>query len=1133
MRHYFDTVFNTSGGPVEGVKVRLTDAGGNAVPIFSDDGGTRLAGDTAISNARGLFEFYVPFATYNLNYYSPSEALLQVIPNVYMGSDATDALLTARDDAAAAASAALISEQRSALSQIATAEDVVATTADVVLTHADATATAADRVYVAASLEAERAAQATATMLAGVTHIYADHAEAYADRAGIATGANVLVLADEGRHGFRGLYRKQGDGSIAFLAYVYNQTGVVITAIAPPAAGGVVPSDTPTIEGYTSGISQVNIYVDNVFATSVFSDLNGFWQATLPNHTDGAVSIVAVAFPATAPEVVTIAELQAFAYEAETTALVAAFTTPPTKRRKDTINWAIKTLKARGVWSKIIGLWRVGQDSQSSLINWKTPGTYNLVASSGGLPTFLPNVGFANFSVTKYLKTGITLDTIDPGDCYLGYFPISAGGLNGCGALDAAGKGLALQGRLPADLMPYGAAGGARVQLDSTASAWLNNRWCAVGRLPSDSGNVRVYRTATNMKSTANAAAGGVGSLGAVEITFGVLNNNGTLQIDAGEKAWVIAKGLTDAEQTVLAGVMQAIDYDFQFGELDCYEAGSLPTSGTYDVIVYGCTSAGCMAAYEAKRQGLSVAMVGGWRDHRGNFGGMSAGGLGATDWFAARSTIGGLPGWLQNQVSASLAMECEKFRYKLTGMFDPRITGGLDIPVYWSTGVVSAKTAAAPNGRSLTSFITADGRTFTANVSFIDASYESDLLRVSGITLVYGREAATGSTSESRNGWAGLTSDTTSQYRGHQVGAPMNVDPWIVPGDPTSGLLPYIESDIAAVGLPVGAADGRTQGYNFRISASDGPASKQPFSTMPAPPGYDPANFEALSRWLGQDPLIAVADLFNPVVTGPDGLRDWNNHNGISTDMPGSGTRYQQAATYAEREIVWKEAENYVRGIIYHVASSTDPRVTGSVVHGELANTYGFHTLQFVHPHPNDDFNWMPQLYIRTMYRMLGDYVHTGDDVLAADGTVPRSTKTIAIGAYYMDTHMQHQYADNSTGTWRIWKEGNVDVGIDWAVNVDKITPFPMEVLFPKRQEMQNLISAWGISGTQQAMSVFRMEFTAMLAGQAAGIIAKEHSLLAAGTPVQDVSYASVRARLLASPSLVGEVAPILPQVN
>ena len=93
MRHYFDTVFNTSGGPVQGVKVRLTDAAGNAVPIFSDDGGTPLADDTAISNARGLFEFYVPFATYNLNYYSPSETLLQVIPNVYMGSDATDALI--------------------------------------------------------------------------------------------------------------------------------------------------------------------------------------------------------------------------------------------------------------------------------------------------------------------------------------------------------------------------------------------------------------------------------------------------------------------------------------------------------------------------------------------------------------------------------------------------------------------------------------------------------------------------------------------------------------------------------------------------------------------------------------------------------------------------------------------------------------------------------------------------------------------------------------------------------------------------------------------------------------------------------------------------------------------------------
>jgi hypothetical protein len=57
-----------------------------------------------------------------------------------------------------------------------------------------------------------------------------------------------------------------------------------------------------------------------------------------------------------------------------------------------------------------------------------------------------------------------------------------------------------------------------------------------------------------------------------------------------------------------------------------------------HDVVVYGCTSAGIMAAVQTRRMGCSVVVVG--RDR--HLGGLSAGGLGWTD-SGKKGVIGGL----------------------------------------------------------------------------------------------------------------------------------------------------------------------------------------------------------------------------------------------------------------------------------------------------------------------------------------------------------------------------------------------------------------------------------------------------------------------------------------------------------
>ena len=81
----------------------------------------------------------------------------------------------------------------------------------------------------------------------------------------------------------------------------------------------------------------------------------------------------------------------------------------------------------------------------------------------------------------------------------------------------------------------------------------------------------------------------------------------------------------------------------------------------------------------------------------------------------------------------------------------------------------------------------------------------------------------------------------------------PKTVDPWVVPGDPASGLLPGIHR----IGLPEpGSADALTQAYNFRICLTKDPAKRIPLAK---PEGYDPARFELLGRLVEAWPDILL----------------------------------------------------------------------------------------------------------------------------------------------------------------------------------------------------------------------------------------------------------------------------------
>lgn len=96
-------------------------------------------------------------------------------------------------------------------------------------------------------------------------------------------------------------------------------------------------------------------------------------------------------------------------YQAETEAIAAAFTTPPTTARKDLIDAAVVALKSAGVWTKLDALYAfAAADSQAALINWKAPGTFNCTEVNA--PVFTADQGFTGAS-TKYLDSGFNPTT--------------------------------------------------------------------------------------------------------------------------------------------------------------------------------------------------------------------------------------------------------------------------------------------------------------------------------------------------------------------------------------------------------------------------------------------------------------------------------------------------------------------------------------------------------------------------------------------------------------------------------------------------------------------------------------------------------------------------------------------------
>ena len=142
---------------------------------------------------------------------------------------------------------------------------------------------------------------------------------------------------------------------------------------------------------------------------------------------------------------------------------------------------------------------------------------------------------------------------------------------------------------------------------------------------------------------------------------------------------------------------------------------------------------------------------------------------------------------------------------------------------------------------------------------------------------------------------------DGVLHHRHHFGALKTTISPYIVPGDPSSGVLPRISTTPPG---EFGQADKRIQAYCYRYCVTDHPDNRIPF---PKPDGYDPKQVRAPVR-IYDVGWRETFEKFDPI---PNRKTDSNNHGPFSTDNIGFNYDYPEASYDRRREIL-KEHETH-----------------------------------------------------------------------------------------------------------------------------------------------------------------------------------------------------------------------------
>lgn len=596
--------------------------------------------------------------------------------------------------------------------------------------------------------------------------------------------------------------------------------------------------------------------------------------------------------------------------------------------------------------------------------------------------------------------------------------------------------------------------------------------------------------------------------------------------------------------------------------EIDKYHSDATP----YDVVVFGGTPSGVIAAVSAAKRGHSVLLI----EPSATIGGMVSGGLSVTD-IGEPSVVGGLTGYFYNvlvpQLTKDERPDCFKGQPCLKKYaVAPHIGLKAFQTMLQNAGVaISLKTnllAVSKDRNSIRSIqIQSSGKNPTvvdAKV-FIDSSYEGDLMAMAKVSYAWGRE-----------GRQTYNEPDAGIQAPRKIG-PASFNPFI-DGDPGKGYLSFQfsipPSDPAAL---VGKADQGVMAYNYRICVTNDPKLFLEGEHFPTYPGlaFDPRDFDAFvqrhyglvkeaatpkiarlkSEWMTKnyphgstaeaearwkkeskeqvDPIVREAMLdfmtrgFNPgetpyfktgIVTGVDaggektsvnlGKFDLNGGGILGTDIVKLPQQYPDG-TADTRIHVANRIRLMSQNLLYLLAHFPNPTDPSLIDLGANGDVIS----QYMKGWSlcNDEFQQNGNWPTQL-------YVREGRRMLGRYVMTEHNVlgtmvppDPIGLGSYNMDSHVVSLYS----------KDGSLYIEGDEPVDYDVHTPYAISYgsLTPKETEAANLLVSVTVSASRMAIRSLRMEPQYMIMGQAAGeaaALAVERS-----TSVQAVNYDSLANRL------------------
>lgn len=488
-----------------------------------------------------------------------------------------------------------------------------------------------------------------------------------------------------------------------------------------------------------------------------------------------------------------------------------------------------------------------------------------------------------------------------------------------------------------------------------------------------------------------------------------------------------------------------------------------LRAQSQYDVLVYGGTPGGVIAAVAAARNHAKVLLI----EQTTHVGGLSTSGINtAESEHMINNAITGLAREFYVNMGLNFSNEYfESFRYLEDMPFrkgDPAFffeshiaekeflamlkNGNVDV-IYnkYLRGVNTE------NNR-IKSIILDDGKTYAATI-FIDCTYEGDLMAGAKVSYTWGRE----SIDQFKETYAGIRfTDDTLQAR---------------TVDKKGKLLPYFTKN---ENLVPGSASERVMNYNFRPTMSKDPKNMRPIT---APANYDPSRYQSLADFLKEHPDTELKQLVGIYARG-NGKWEFNNQQNstISLGLFGGNVDYPDAAPERRKEI-YQDHKDYTMGYLYFLGH--DKSVPAKLKEEMLS--YGYAADEF-----KDNENFPYYLYIREARRMQGDFVMTQHDVL----TNREKLDAVALGSHWIDSHHVQRVA--------VSKNGFTNEGRIWH----KVTaPFEISyrVILPKSSEVANLLVPVCASLSHVAFCSYRLESTWMqmghVAGTAAALSVREHT--------------------------------------